>query len=39
MVSYTEVKSQGFHRQETDENLVIGIIWIGHTLNPDNKRQ
>ena len=32
-VSYDEIMAQGMH-QRIEENLVIGIAWIGHTLDP-----
>lgn len=33
-MTYDEIKEQGMH-QRVREDLVIGIAWIGHTLDPD----
>ena len=30
-----EIRKQGIHKREQRANLAIGIIWIGHTLDPN----
>ena len=34
-VTFKEIKSFGFDRPEAQEKLVVSIVWIGHTLNPE----
>ena len=33
-VTYDEIMERGMHQRER-EDLVMGIAWIGHTLDPD----
>ena len=34
LVSLSDLKKHGMLKREQQENLAIGIVWIGHTLNP-----
>ena len=34
LVTLADLKKHGMHKREKLENLAIGIVWIGHTLDP-----
>ena len=34
-VTLEEIRTQGIDRPDQRENIAIGIVWIGHTLDPN----
>ena len=35
-VTFDEIKTYGLDKRDRPKDLAIGIIWIGHTLKPDD---